>query len=167
MSGRWFVSDTHFEHVNILTFCSRPFSSLEDMREKMIAAWNEVVATEDTVYHLGDAFMGRIDESTVRTGQRLNGHKVLVAGNHDKTLIKRGYAIQIFSEVVDMFRLSLPPGDFVLSHYPFEEWRETYHLHGHCHGSSQPKKNRLDVGVDATSLYRPISLDEVMERMPK
>ncbi len=169
MSETWFVSDTHFNHVNIIKpeYSDRPFIDMDDMREGLIANWNEVVDPSDTVYHLGDFAMGKIDEQVVAIGQRLNGRKILVAGNHDFALRKRGYAKLIFAEVVDMLRLVLPPGEFVLAHYPFDQWREKYHLHGHSHGGSSKRPNRLDVGVDATRLYRPISLDEVMERMPR
>jgi len=58
MAKVFFTSDTHFNHVNIIKYCSRPFSSVEEMNREMIARWNSVVGPEDTVFHLGDFAMG-------------------------------------------------------------------------------------------------------------
>lgn len=57
---KWFISDTHFFHTNILKFTDkdkkriRPFNSLDEMHEHMIKQWNYVVKDNDYVYHLGD-----------------------------------------------------------------------------------------------------------------
>ena len=32
----------------------RPFASVSEMHEVMVANWNQVVQAQDTVYHLGD-----------------------------------------------------------------------------------------------------------------
>ena len=42
-SGVFFTSDTHFNHTNIIRFCSRPFKDVEHMNETLIANWNRVV----------------------------------------------------------------------------------------------------------------------------
>lgn len=39
----FFTSDTHFNHANIIKFCERPFGSIEEMNEALIANWNRVV----------------------------------------------------------------------------------------------------------------------------
>ena len=39
----FFTSDTHFKHANIIKFCERPFGSIEEMNEALIANWNRVV----------------------------------------------------------------------------------------------------------------------------
>ena len=41
-SGVFFTSDTHFNHTNIIRFCSRPFKDVEHMNETLIANWNRV-----------------------------------------------------------------------------------------------------------------------------
>lgn len=68
----WFTSDTHFYHTNIIDFCRRPFESIEEMNETLIANWNKVVGTNDIVFHLGDFCLG---DSTKWNGilDRLNG----------------------------------------------------------------------------------------------
>ena len=47
----WVISDTHFDHANILNFTDREgrptrgdvFTDVEDMNEQMIANWNSEI----------------------------------------------------------------------------------------------------------------------------
>lgn len=163
MKEIWFASDMHFGHNNILSYCNRPWGTVEQMDEALVDAWNQSVKPNDTVYHLGDWAFHNYE----RIGQ-LHGDILSVPGNHDHERAKKilVYLPNGFLGEVHYLKLS-PTRRFVLCHYPFDSWRRKYkfHLHGHTHGTGGAKKNRLDVGVDATKLYRPISLDEVMERM--
>ena len=79
---KFYVSDHHFGHHNIITHCSRPFVSVEEMDEVMIAAWNSVVKPGDHVYVVGD-FSLHSPERTAEIFGRLKGQKFLVVGNHD------------------------------------------------------------------------------------
>ena len=45
----FFTSDSHFHHANIIKYCNRPFSSVEEMNQVMIERWNEVVKPDDVV----------------------------------------------------------------------------------------------------------------------
>ena len=36
----WFTSDTHFFHDKIVEYSQRPFASVEEMNEELIARWN-------------------------------------------------------------------------------------------------------------------------------
>lgn len=79
------TSDTHFNHVNMVEkFCqeSRPFNTVEEMNEAIVKNWNSVVSPDDTVYHLGDCFMGQLD-TVAKYGSRLNGKIHVIPGNHD------------------------------------------------------------------------------------
>ena len=77
----YFTSDTHFGHASILNFCKRPFKDVDEMNEELIKRWNEVISKEDTVFHLGDFAFGGV-EIWNKTLPRLNGHIVLILGNH-------------------------------------------------------------------------------------
>ena len=51
---RYFISDTHFNHKNVIKYDKRPFDSLEEMEWEIIKRWNNTVSNKDIVYHLGD-----------------------------------------------------------------------------------------------------------------
>jgi calcineurin-like phosphoesterase family protein len=54
MTNVYFTADQHFGHAGIIGLCKRPFRSVEEMDEAMIANWNAVVGPDDEVWHLGD-----------------------------------------------------------------------------------------------------------------
>lgn len=73
----YLISDTHFNHANIATYCDRP----KDFTELIIKRWHETVKPEDLVIHLGDVQIGRKSEWIMA---ELPGRKTLVRGNHDR-----------------------------------------------------------------------------------
>ena len=75
----YLISDTHFNHDNIATYCDRP----KDFTDKIISNWCNVVKPDDLVIHLGDVLIGnrRTIDSIMAV---LPGRKVLVMGNHDR-----------------------------------------------------------------------------------
>lgn len=98
----YLTSDTHFWHTNVIRYCSRPFTKHIDilphnaseidktnalrndtieMNETLITSWNQIVTPEDTIIHLGDFSMAY--RSVELYTKRLNGKKILIAGNHD------------------------------------------------------------------------------------
>lgn len=83
MPETWFSSDHHFGHDRIIELCGRPFRDVGHMNEEMIARHNELVAPDDDVWFLGDVALGRLVESLPLV-RRMNGRKMLVAGNHDR-----------------------------------------------------------------------------------
>ena len=50
MSKIFWTSDTHFGHGNVIKYCSRPFSSVEEMNEVMINNFNSRVKEEDLTF---------------------------------------------------------------------------------------------------------------------
>lgn len=169
MSGRtWFTADTHFGHPRILDYCpaSRPFASVGEMDEALVAAWNATVAPQDTVWHLGDFAMG--DPGIYLP--RLNGEKHLVSGNHDgpATLSCPGWAsVQPYAATV------VGSHKVVLFHYGLRMWERmrkgSLMLYGHSHGSlpgcrTASGGGTLDVGVDCWNL-RPVGLKDVYRRL--
>lgn len=127
---RFFTSDTHFGHANIIKYCERPFKDYTHMDRVIIDNWNSVVGDTDVVYHLGDLALGpsdRWDEIL----KSLNGYKVFVVGNHDRIFAgekERQRAKwdekyhEWFDEVFDNYEgLVLEDGTTVnLSHFPYE-----------------------------------------------
>lgn len=147
----FFTSDSHYNHRAIIEHCRRPYADVRSMNEAMIADWNAVVGPSDDVYHLGDfGFKGEDDLDTI--WWRLNGHKHLVVGNHDK---KNPKVLKLpWESVSDLKVVKKDERKLVLCHYPMESWPSMWkgsaHLHGHCHGTLRRKMaKRYDVGVDA------------------
>ena len=170
----WVTSDTHFNHANIIKYCNRPFSSVEEMNETIIANWNKVVSEDDMVYHLGDFVLG--DKSLVPDFlERLNGYKEFLMGNHDNSNImlemcKQGLIENISWEDV----IKVGKKTIILNHFPFGSLPDpttnypVIQLHGHVH--STPDKpwnyfdNQYDVGVDNNN-FTPVNLAELLDKI--
>ena len=147
----WAISDTHFNHKNILEYTKRPYATLEQMNRALIELWVANVQPDDYVIHCGDFFMGRSDDAPA-IFNRLTGRIVLTPGNHDKLLFKTKLNERMC--VVDKLLEVQVGGDCVVAcHFPLDVWNNAhkgwFHIHGHSHGSSKPVGGRLDVGVDA------------------
>lgn len=78
---KWFTSDWHFGHRNVITYCNRPFQDIDQMTKEMISIWNDTVKPDDTVYFLGDFSMNPKWSKII--APQLNGRKIMVPGNHD------------------------------------------------------------------------------------
>ncbi len=80
-----FTADTHWYHANIIKYCQRPFSSVEEMNEFMVCLWNKYVFKNTRVYHLGDFCLGPAVKA-LEILERLSGKIYLCIGSHDKRL---------------------------------------------------------------------------------
>ena len=174
----WFTSDTHFWHENIIRFCNRPFSSIQEMNEELIRRWNETVPEEGVVFHLGDFAFGRAKEWN-EVMFRLNGKIYLILGNHDMKQMKQGF-MQRFEHVTQQMTIRVGGQSIILNHNPFltygECYRNTWQLFGHVHSgplSDQGKDltrlqvlfpRQYDVGVDNND-YRPVSFLQVKTKI--
>lgn len=131
----YYIADMHFGHKNVLRFDNRPFADTELMDEVLIHNWNERVTDEDTVYVLGDAFW-KNEESSVKIIQRLNGHKHLIRGNHDRVHGRLRFhweSIEQYAEINDGNTL------VIMSHYPIMFYKNQHYgsvmLYGHVHNT--------------------------------
>ena len=139
------------------------------MNEAIIYNWNNVVAAEDTVYVLGDLSMGEVSNA-IPLIKRLNGHIVLIRGNHDNAKRMAAYR-ELGIEIRDISYLNYKGRFFVMCHFPLppEMGRMVTHdnsevvmLYGHVHGKA-PKgfvDGGYHVGLDTNNLT-PISLEQV------
>jgi len=163
-----FTADHHFSHDAIIDMARRPFSTVEEMDEHMIASWNEVVDPRDTVWHLGD-FAHRCDPKRKRIiFGKLNGNKQLIVGNHDEADTRKlGWG-----SVSEFKEITVEGQKIVLFHYAMRTWpgvnRGALHFYGHSHGRLPGNAFCTDVGVDCFD-FRPVALPEirtVLERDP-
>jgi calcineurin-like phosphoesterase family protein len=151
------------------------------MRETIIARYNEIVGANDLVYHLGDVTM---DEKYVQPFViRLNGRKILVAGNHDKChpchknheRMRRKYLTYGFENVLT--HAIYEPLSVVMCHLPYtgssEDYRERFPEHrpknegrpllcGHIHEKWRERDKMLNVGVDVHD-FRPVTEEQVRQ----
>ncbi len=62
MLKQYCIADTHFGHQNVLKFEAPTrghFASIEDHDRDLKERWNAVIKPKDTVWHLGDVFLGK------------------------------------------------------------------------------------------------------------
>lgn len=133
----WFTSDLHLNHKNIIYFCNRPFETVEDMNRTIISNWNSVVQDNDIVFLLGDICYGGVN-IWVKFMKQLRGRKILVMGNHDKSIPDRD-----FEEISPMLNILVNDPDvkngqrITLCHYPMISWyqshKNAWQLFGHMH----------------------------------
>lgn len=173
---KFFISDTHFFHSNILKFINdqgkriRPFSSLEEMHEYMIEKWNSVVKDNDYVYHLGDVtfqYHGAFNNLM----SRLKGRKRLIVGNHDKIW---NPALQKNFEKVEFWKGFSSKGEegrggFTASHMPLrlDSLRDgVFNVHGHIHQNMMEDKHYINVSVEVRD-YTPVHIEEIIKEIAK
>jgi calcineurin-like phosphoesterase family protein len=80
----WVSSDYHLNHANIIKYCDRPFQSVNKMNKAIIRNHNRVVKNNDTWIFLGD-FALTSSKNIEHYLKKLNGYKIIVCGNHDKS----------------------------------------------------------------------------------
>lgn len=161
MNDIFFTSDTHFGHANIIKYCGRPFTTVEEMDETIIERWNSRVKPKDVVYHLGDFML--CNKKYDHFLNRLNGKVILIRGNHDHHFKNNNF--YGFAEVHDMLFLDKLTPQFFICHYAMRVWpnrhRGSINLYGHSHGMLLFQENSWDVGVDNNDFY-PLSVEEIL-----
>ena len=175
----FFTADTHFYHQNILRYCRRPFKSVEEMNRKLIKNWNSVVGPDDYVFHLGDFCFAGSDKWKEIVSQ-LNGHIVLVKGNHDH--MSKPMEL-MFEHVSYEMSIEVDKTRVYLNHYPFLTYAGPYkkapiiqlfgHVHSGKHMTGKDKgrtkllfSTQYDVGVDNNN-YTPISWKQIKHEIDK
>lgn len=172
MSNIWVISDTHFNHANILGFLDSNgkkfrgdrFKDVTEMNETIIENWNKVVRPEDKIYHLGDVYFGAQQDAD-KILSRLMGKKRLIVGNHD-TIYGKGNVLHKHFQKLYMWRL-FKEFNMLLSHVPIhrDSFRKVeYNVHGHIHQQNSPSKDYINVCVEKTD-YKPVHIEDVIKSL--
>ena len=171
MARKYYISDCHFGHENVLRFDNRPFSSVDEMDRVMMEYWKCRVQKEDEVYIIGD-FCYRSVRDPVWYLKRLPGKKYLVTGNHDAKTLEYPGASDYFEAVDKMMYVNDNGRQICLCHFPMAEWnayyRESYHIYGHIHNRLSDTclimRNRRNAFNAAACInnYMPSTLDEII-----
>ena len=157
MINIWVISDTHFNHSNIIGYCNRPYENASQMDWDMVEKWNSVVKPQDHVYHLGDVYMKASKGYIENLLSKLNGKKRLILGNHDNG---KDQILQRHFEKVFLWRNF---DKFTLSHIPLREENipgNRVNIHGHIHQNPAPSKRHINVSVEQIN-YTPVNLDSL------
>lgn len=168
---KFVTADTHFFHGDLLgmdDFAPRPFPDVQTMNNTIIENWNNKVGENDTVYHLGDIALyftkpaKRSYEAVFHVLDQLNGHLVLIKGNHDSRALFKYLAAHNYQfggrpkfEFHDVgVLLKYDHRQYYLTHYPLMMGivKQIINLHGHIHHYSVPVKENINVGVDSPEL---------------
>lgn len=167
------ISDTHFSHYNIIKYCDRPFKDISEMNEHIINSWNSIVTNDDIVYHLGDVGFGN-KEVLSDFVHKLNGHKILILGNHDYSR-GIGFWEDVGFELAykcKQIQKNNSTENIILSHYPVQCDDNVLNIHGHIHnipldkdrqGKELNKNNHICVSVEMID-YKPIEINKIIRR---
>lgn len=174
MSRKFFTSDLHFGHNNILKYENRPFKDINEMDNQLIRNWNAVVGKNDEVYILGDVSFHKDPHKTLNILRKLNGRKYLILGNHDKQIIKDSKLREQFEWVQDYSKITIDGIKVVMFHFPIQVWDERHHnaihLYGHIHSNvgkhimEYDIPNSYNVGIDVNN-YTPVSFEEILRKL--
>lgn len=161
MANIFVISDTHFGHENIAVHFKRqdgtpvrPFASVEEMDERMVANWNRVVRPQDHVWHLGDVVMRQQALDAIMP--RLQGHLRLIRGNHD--IFKTKQYARYFEEIHGNRVLD----NFLMTHIPVHPdslGRFKANVHGHIH-----ERQVMTKGIGSVEFSDPRYLNVSVEQ---
>mgnify|MGYP002624377539 CR=1 FL=1 len=173
MSRTFYTADLHFGHNSIIQKCNRPFTTADEMDEAMILLWNGRVRPEDTVYVAGD-FCYKAKCKPEEYPRRLNGHKILVRGNHDNWIEANPTAAGMFDNITNLMHTFDPScgGRHVsVCHYPLMIWpgKDSYMVYGHIHNDTDlpfwpfisNQERMLNAAVEVNH-YMPVTLEELI-----
>lgn len=185
---RYFTSDLHIGHKNILRLTDRAYYSLDYMKQHMTMSWLRTVNKDDDVYILGDLALTGAQETRDFIG-RLPGRKILIRGNHDRRSDAWYYSAG-FTAVKTHMIIKVGNSVAHLSHYPFrprffqrlkyllfdrkqlrfldrllEYDKNIILLHGHTHSKRRVQGNAINVGWDAWD--RLATEEDIKSLMPK
>jgi len=179
MSNVWFISDTHFNHANIIKWTGkegmapgeryRPFETVQEMNDEMRRMWNLRVKPEDTVYHLGDVAFAITRDSSLDLLDGLNGTKELILGNHDtwNDSIEEGSVKDLtrhFGRLHGCKEIVIGSAVGIMTHIPIHpqqlEQRYAFNIHGHLHRIQIEDPRYINVSVE-NHQYGPLGIDTV------
>lgn len=170
MVKKFVTSDNHFFHEKIIQFQkeagTRPFNSVEEMNEKMISRWNDMVSHNDIVYIIGDFSFGSWGK-TENVLYQLKGKKHLILGNHDQWV--KPESKKYFESIQNYLEYKDKSLHITMCHYPLAQWNRmqygALHFHGHTHGNYHGKGRIMDVGIDnrPNKDYNLWNWDELVE----
>jgi calcineurin-like phosphoesterase family protein len=173
---RYWTSDLHLQHKNIIEYCKRPFTDKDQMTQAIHNHLFEKLKKGDELVVVGDVAMNpkfALDLGRLLTMQGVK--LICVMGNHDSCHPCAGPAVKTLSQAAKWenagwelhlhYETKLADGTPVLvSHMPYAndetlEYDKRYLqyrpqddgkilIHGHLHGKYKKLGRMIDVGFD-------------------
>lgn len=166
---RFWTSDLHFQHTNVIKYANRPFKTIERMDQVLIHNINQRATVQDTLVSLGDFMFYGKDRGVVNTKNKpsfyinqINPQVFNIKGNHDRN--------NKVDSIADIIITQVGPFQVSASHRPSMENptnKLPIHLCGHVHQlwkSYYDKENHIlniNVGVDVWN-YNPVTDQELI-----
>jgi len=149
------------------------------MNSIMESSWNGIVEPGDTVYYLGDFAMQAKQVTEILP--RLNGTKILIAGNHDKCHSGASqwvdhYLSAGFASVHKHMDMEIAGENVLLHHFPYRNEADPaqkffgsrpvdkgrWLIHGHVHNRWRVARKQINVSVEIWD-FLPVSLEAIAE----
>ena len=159
----YLISDTHFDHDNIIKYCNRPFGSAKEMNQSLVKNWNSTVDDFDKIFFLGDMAFGRNKKPIDYWLSKLSGDVLYIRGNHDKDIISNATVLN------SHYGIKYDDHQFLLMHDPerppgYDGWI----IHGDKHNNNLGEYPFVNQGNKTVNVcaelvdYTPLSLERLM-----
>lgn len=171
MNKIWLISDTHFNHPDIITkFEFRP----QNYQDQIIRKIKNNIQEWDILIHLWDVIFDRPSELNEILNKMWNNFtKILVRWNHDQSWVNF-YLNKGFNMVLDEFMIKdYMWYNIIFSHIPKKDWElpEWFiNIHGHLHTNShhveeytKHLENYILYSAEKEN-YMPILLNNVLKK---
>lgn len=166
---KYYTSDSHLSHKNIIEYEDRPFGSVEEMNNTIIDNINYRLTPDDELYILGDFTLEKNIDKVSNLIRKIKCKKHLIIGNHDY-FVKNKSLCSLFDSVHHYLEIDDNGWKVILFHYPIQNWNlkryGSIHLYGHVHSKEElqlKENNAFNVGVDVNN-FMPVTLEELLEK---
>ena len=158
------IGDPHIGEINLIRKARQQFETCEEHNEYLIKQWNKVVKSDtDVVFVLGD--IGRNREMIKEVFSRLNGYKIMIAGNHDS--LPKIFFEEIFDEVY--WHPYYLTDRLLLSHIPRMIEDGNINVHGHTHWIYLDSDKHFNVSCEMVD-FKPVPItkfEKILSRRPR
>lgn len=157
LTADWHLGETRMDLM------MRPFSGPEEHDRVIIEKHNSIVKPDDKVIVIGDACASS-DKEVLAKIATMNGHKVLIRGNHDRKFTDEDFA-PYFEKIVEdgggmNMEIEGVPVPCYLTHYPSRGVVEKFNIVGHIHSAWKFQMNMVNIGVDCHHFY-PVPIEKI------
>ena len=162
---KYFTSDPHFGHRNILTWARPQFNTVEEHDAFLVdlyMSWAKKLTASDEFWVLGDIF--NLDYLYLMS--YFKAKTVLVMGNHDphKDIDK----FRHYFDIVHEYPVYISD-KICVSHVPQAVFDDQVNVYGHLHGNIIDKPNYISACLEITN-YKLVSekqVNSLFNRLPK